>query len=76
MAEPLDEPSALVTLRPPPDDTAARAAVRATEASLLVGVVPVARAPLHLREPVLRISPPPGTPVETFEALARVLATH
>ncbi|MFG1976262.1 ergothioneine biosynthesis PLP-dependent enzyme EgtE [Nonomuraea fuscirosea] len=76
VAEPLDEPSALVTLRPPPDDTAARAAVRATEASLLVGVVPVARAPLHLREPVLRISPPPGTPVETFEALARVLATH
>ncbi|MEV0308216.1 ergothioneine biosynthesis PLP-dependent enzyme EgtE [Nonomuraea fuscirosea] len=76
VAEPLDEPSALVTLRPPPDDTAARAAARADEASLLVGVVPVARAPLHLREPVLRVSPPPGTPVETFEALARALATH
>ncbi|MEV5502438.1 ergothioneine biosynthesis PLP-dependent enzyme EgtE [Nonomuraea fuscirosea] len=76
VAEPLDEPSALVTLSPPPDDTAARAAARATEASLLVGVVPVARAPLHLREPVLRVSPPPGTPVETFEALACALATH
>ncbi|MEV5894260.1 ergothioneine biosynthesis PLP-dependent enzyme EgtE [Nonomuraea fuscirosea] len=76
VAEPLDEPSALVTLKPPPDDPAARAAARAAEASLLVGVVPVARAPLHLREPVLRVSPPPGTPVETFEALARVLTSR
>ncbi|MEU8354619.1 ergothioneine biosynthesis PLP-dependent enzyme EgtE [Nonomuraea sp. NPDC048882] len=76
VAEPLDEPSALVTLKPPPDDTAVRAAARAAEASLLVGVVPVARAPLHLREPVLRVSPPPGTPVETFEALAGVLTSR
>ncbi|WP_043618905.1 aminotransferase class V-fold PLP-dependent enzyme [Nonomuraea candida] len=76
VAEPLGEPSALVTLKPPPGDTAERAAARAREASLLVGVVPVARAPLHLREPVLRVSPPPGTPPETLHALARVLAAR
>ncbi|MEV0614390.1 ergothioneine biosynthesis PLP-dependent enzyme EgtE [Nonomuraea sp. NPDC050404] len=74
VAEPLDEPSALITLRPPKDDTAERAAARAAQASLLVGVVPVARAPLHLREPVLRISPPPGTRTETLHTLARVLS--
>ncbi|MFC7588383.1 hypothetical protein ACFQYP_35270 [Nonomuraea antimicrobica] len=75
VVEPYDEPSALVTLRPPPGDTAERAAARAAEASLLVGVVPTARAPLDLREPVLRVSPPPGTPVDTLHALARVLAS-
>ncbi|GAA3219351.1 ergothioneine biosynthesis PLP-dependent enzyme EgtE [Nonomuraea helvata] len=74
VAEPLDEPSALVTLRPPPGDTAEAAAVRAAESALLVSVVPTARAPLDLREPVLRVSPPPGTPLETLHALARVLA--
>ncbi|MGW6500075.1 ergothioneine biosynthesis PLP-dependent enzyme EgtE [Nonomuraea angiospora] len=74
VVEPLDEPSALVTLRPPPGDSAQSAAVRAAEASLLVSVVPTARAPLDLREPVLRVSPPPGTPVETLHTLARVLA--
>ncbi|MEV4111011.1 ergothioneine biosynthesis PLP-dependent enzyme EgtE [Nonomuraea sp. NPDC049695] len=74
VAEPLDEPSALVTLTPPPGDTAEAAAARAAESSLLVSVVPTARAPLDLREPVLRVSPPPGTPLETLHALARVLA--
>ncbi|MEQ4725858.1 ergothioneine biosynthesis PLP-dependent enzyme EgtE [Nonomuraea sp. B19D2] len=74
VAEPLDEPSALVTLRPPPGDPAEAAAARAADASLLVSVVPTARAPLDLREPVLRVSPPPGTPLETLHALARVLA--
>ncbi|TDD41683.1 aminotransferase class V-fold PLP-dependent enzyme [Nonomuraea terrae] len=74
VAEPSDEPSALVTLRPPPGDTPEHAAARAAEASLLVSVVPYARAPLHLRGPVLRVSPPPGTPEETFHGLARVLA--
>ncbi|WP_113703100.1 ergothioneine biosynthesis PLP-dependent enzyme EgtE [Nonomuraea lactucae] len=75
VAEPLDEPSALVTLRPPPGDTAQHAAARASAESLLVSVVPTARAPLDLREPVLRVSPPPGTPLETLHALARVLAS-
>ncbi|MFD1938189.1 ergothioneine biosynthesis PLP-dependent enzyme EgtE [Nonomuraea mangrovi] len=74
VAEPLDEPSALVTLTPPPGDTAENAAARAAAASLLVSVVPTGRAPLDLREPVLRVSPPPGTPPETLHALARVLA--
>lgn len=75
VAEPLDEPSALVTLTPPPGDPAEKAAARAAAASLLVSVVPIGRAPLALREPVLRVSPPPGTPVETLRALARVLAS-
>ncbi|MEO3868723.1 ergothioneine biosynthesis PLP-dependent enzyme EgtE [Nonomuraea sp. B12E4] len=74
VAEPLDEPSALVTLRPPAGDTAERAVARAAAASLIVSVAPAARAPLHLREPVLRVSPPPGTSLETLHALARVLA--
>ncbi|MEU6792031.1 aminotransferase class V-fold PLP-dependent enzyme [Nonomuraea wenchangensis] len=72
--EPLDEPSALVTLRPPPGDSVADARARAARAGLLVSVVPVARAPLDLTEPVLRVSPPPGTPPETLTALARVLS--
>ncbi|QYC40006.1 Pyridoxal-phosphate-dependent protein EgtE [Nonomuraea coxensis DSM 45129] len=72
--EPLDEPSALVTLRPPPGDSAADARTRAARAGLLVSVAPVARAPLDLTEPVLRVSPPPGTPLETLAALARVLS--
>ncbi|MBE1565077.1 ergothioneine biosynthesis PLP-dependent enzyme EgtE [Nonomuraea africana] len=75
VAEPLEEPSALVTLRPPPGDTAEKAAARAAAASLLVSVVPTGRAPLDLREPVLRVSPPPGTPDETLHVLARVLAS-
>ncbi|MFC7646158.1 aminotransferase class V-fold PLP-dependent enzyme [Streptosporangium lutulentum] len=76
-AEPLDEPSALVTLRPPPgaDPEAAveNARSRAAQASLLVGAVPVGRAPADLPTPVLRISPSPGTRRETLDALARVL---
>ncbi|MBG0830234.1 ergothioneine biosynthesis PLP-dependent enzyme EgtE [Planomonospora sp. ID67723] len=76
-AEPLGEPSAVVTLRPPPGaDPAAAvadAASRAAEAALLVGTVPVARAPLDMPAPVLRVSPSPGTRVESLHALARVL---
>ncbi|MGI5282370.1 ergothioneine biosynthesis PLP-dependent enzyme EgtE [Nonomuraea polychroma] len=73
VVEPLDEPSALVTLRPPPGDSAEDARSRAAGAGLLVGAAPVARAPLDLPEPVLRVSPPPGTPPETLHTLARVL---
>ncbi|MGW4423355.1 ergothioneine biosynthesis PLP-dependent enzyme EgtE [Streptosporangium sp. NPDC004631] len=75
--EPLDEPSAIVTLRPPPgsDPGAAveKAGARAVEASLTVGVVPVARAPEDLPTPVLRVSPPPGASQEDLRTLARVL---
>ncbi|TDD20105.1 ergothioneine biosynthesis PLP-dependent enzyme EgtE [Nonomuraea diastatica] len=74
VAEPLDEPSAIVTLRPPAGDSAEVARARAAEAGLLVGVAPVARAPLDLREPVLRVSPAPGTEAETLHTLARVLS--
>ncbi|MFI7700365.1 ergothioneine biosynthesis PLP-dependent enzyme EgtE [Nonomuraea sp. NPDC049480] len=73
VVEPLDEPSAVVTLRPPPGGSVDDAKSRAARAGLLVGAAPVARAPLDLREPVLRVSPPPGTPSETLHALARVL---
>ncbi|MER5320567.1 ergothioneine biosynthesis PLP-dependent enzyme EgtE [Streptosporangium roseum] len=75
--EPLDEPSAIVTLRPPPgvDPEAAveDARSRAAEASLLIGTVPVGRAPADLPTPVLRISPTPGAYQEDLHALARVL---
>lgn len=75
--EPLDEPSAIVTLRPPPgvDPEAAveDARSRAAEASLLIGAVPVGRAPADLPTPVLRISPSPGAYQEDLHALARVL---
>ncbi|MFB9476507.1 aminotransferase class V-fold PLP-dependent enzyme [Nonomuraea salmonea] len=73
VAEPLDEPSALITLRPPPHDTVEGAAARAAAASLLVGTVPAVRAPLDLQGPLLRVSPPPGTSPETLESLAEVL---
>ncbi|NBE94440.1 ergothioneine biosynthesis PLP-dependent enzyme EgtE [Nonomuraea sp. KC401] len=75
VAEPLDEPSAIVTLRPPPGDSVEAARARAAEAGLLVGAAPVARAPLDLREPVLRVSPAPGTEPETLHTLARILST-
>ncbi|MEO3854844.1 ergothioneine biosynthesis PLP-dependent enzyme EgtE [Acrocarpospora sp. B8E8] len=73
VVEPLDEPSAIVTLRPPPGGSADDARSRAARAGLLVGGAPVTRAPLDLREPVIRVSPPPGTDPETLHALARVL---
>ncbi|MGP3911604.1 ergothioneine biosynthesis PLP-dependent enzyme EgtE [Nonomuraea sp. 10N515B] len=73
VVEPLDEPSALVTLMPPQGGSADDVRSRAARAGLLVGAAPVARAPLDLREPVLRVSPPPGTPAETLHALARLL---
>ncbi|MEO3789249.1 aminotransferase class V-fold PLP-dependent enzyme [Nonomuraea sp. B10E15] len=74
VAEPLDEPSAIVTLRPPAGDSVEAARARAAGAGLLVGAAPVARAPLDLREPVLRVSPAPGTEPETLRTLARVLS--
>ncbi|MFF0866114.1 ergothioneine biosynthesis PLP-dependent enzyme EgtE [Nonomuraea sp. NPDC003560] len=74
--EPYDEPTAIVTLRPPGGADPTRTAAAAAGAGLLVGVAPVARAPLDLREPVLRVSPPPGTRQETLDALARVLDGH
>lgn len=73
VVEPFDEPSALVTLRPPPGADAARTGARAAEEGVPVGVVPVARAPLDLHEPVLRVSPSPDTVPETLETLARLL---
>jgi hercynylcysteine S-oxide lyase len=74
VAEPLDEPSALVTLRPPPGVDVEETRARAARAGLLVSVVPVARAPLDLEGPVLRVSPPPGTHQDTLHRLAGVLA--
>ncbi|TDE44099.1 ergothioneine biosynthesis PLP-dependent enzyme EgtE [Nonomuraea mesophila] len=75
VGEPLDEPSAIVTLRPPAGDSVESARARAAEAGLLVGAAPVTRAPLDLREPVLRVSPAPGTDPETLHTFARVLST-
>ncbi|HEX4814633.1 MAG TPA: ergothioneine biosynthesis PLP-dependent enzyme EgtE [Nonomuraea sp.] len=72
--EPPNEPTGIITLRPPPGDTATSAHARATNAGLLTGITPVARAPLDLHEPLLRVSPPPGTAPEILHALAHVLS--
>ncbi|WP_431895008.1 hypothetical protein [Nonomuraea sp. bgisy101] len=53
-------------LLPQPRKAVGRAAV----ADLPVAVVPPARAPLDLREPVLRVSAPPGTSLKTHPARA------
>ncbi|GLW09220.1 putative hercynylcysteine sulfoxide lyase [Microtetraspora sp. NBRC 13810] len=77
--EPLAEPSAVVTLRPPPGadpaEAVRQARARAAAAGLQVGAVPVDRAPADLPTPVLRVSPPPDVSAEHLHALAHVLST-
>ncbi|SDG04685.1 pyridoxal 5-phosphate dependent beta-lyase [Sinosporangium album] len=74
--EPLDEPSALVTLRPPAGSTAESAAASAAAAGLAVAVVPPARAPGDMTVSLLRVSPSPGASEKVFHRLAGVLATR
>ena len=74
VVEPLDEPTATTTLRPPDGD-----AVVTTRARLLAeqGIVTTAigpqRAPGEMTGPVLRGSPHLDATVEDLEALAAVL---
>lgn len=78
--EPLDEPSAIVTLRPPRAADAAQAAEavadlvrRAAAADLHVGAIPVSRAPADMPTPCLRVSPPLGAWELDIDGLAAVL---
>ena len=78
--EPLDEPSAIVTLRPPrtadaADASEAVAAVvrRAAAADLHVGAIPVSRAPADMPMPCLRVSPPLGARELEIDGLVAVL---
>jgi pyridoxal 5-phosphate dependent beta-lyase len=77
VAEPLDEPTAIVTLRPPagvdPDTAVADAVRRARAASVTVGVIPVTRAPADMPTPVLRVSLPLDTLPHTLTTLAAAL---
>jgi pyridoxal 5-phosphate dependent beta-lyase len=78
VAEPVDEPTAIVTLRPPgganPAEAVEDAAEAARAAGLQVGVITPARAPSDLPTPVLRASLSVGAHRTDIETLAKVLA--
>ncbi|MFT4200773.1 aminotransferase class V-fold PLP-dependent enzyme [Gordonia sp. (in: high G+C Gram-positive bacteria)] len=78
VVEPIDEPSALVTLAPPPgfqaEDVAA-AAARLREAGLLVTPAVAERTPLMLDNSVLRLSPHLDATVEDLDRVAAELRT-
>jgi pyridoxal 5-phosphate dependent beta-lyase len=78
VAEPVGEPTAIVTLRPPrdtdPAEAVANAATAALAAGLQVGVITPARAPSDLPTPVLRASLPVGACYSDIQTLAKVLA--
>lgn len=74
VADPADEPVAIVTLRPPEGvDVAANRARLLAEGIVTTAALP-ARAPGELRAPVLRVSPHLDATEDEFEALARALA--
>jgi pyridoxal 5-phosphate dependent beta-lyase len=77
VAEPVNEPSAIVTLSPPdttdPDTAVATALGSAQMAGIHIGAIPVSRAPADMPTPRLRISLPLGAERDSITALARVL---
>ncbi|MEU2348431.1 ergothioneine biosynthesis PLP-dependent enzyme EgtE [Modestobacter sp. NPDC049651] len=74
--EPLGEPTAITTLRPPDGaDVPATAARLRTEHGVVVTAVGRERAPHELAGPVLRISPHLDATLDDLDALARALAS-
>jgi len=75
IADPLDEPVAIVTLTPPDgvDVVAARARLL-TSAAVVTTVTGPERAPGEMTGPVLRVSPHVDATLADFEALAAALA--
>lgn len=75
--EPIDEPTAITTLAPPPgvDSAAVRARLLA-EHRIVCTVAEIARAPFELTGPVLRISPHVDATDDDISALAQALATR
>jgi pyridoxal 5-phosphate dependent beta-lyase len=75
VVEPLDEPTAITTLRPPPGvDVAAEAARLLAEHRVLVTAVGRERARDELTGPVLRVSPHLDATLDDLDALAAGLA--
>ncbi len=75
VVEPVDEPTAITTLIPPPgvDPVATRAALIA-EHGIVTTVAEVARAPFELTGPVLRLSPHVDVTGDDLERVAAALA--
>jgi hercynylcysteine S-oxide lyase len=77
-AEPADEPTAIITLKPPagvdPAGAVEEAACAARTAGLQVGIITPARAPSDLLTPVLRASLPVGARQGDILTLAQVLS--
>ncbi|MCZ2835831.1 ergothioneine biosynthesis PLP-dependent enzyme EgtE [Modestobacter sp. VKM Ac-2985] len=75
VAEPLDEPTAITTLRPPADVDVRQVAARLrAEHSLLTTAAGRERAPRELSGPVLRVSPHLDSTLEQLDVLATALA--
>lgn len=73
VAEPAAERSGIVTLRPPPDVDVLAVQRRLWEAGVLVGAVPMKRAPADLSTPVLRVSAHVYADADDVRALVEAL---
>jgi pyridoxal 5-phosphate dependent beta-lyase len=74
VVEPLDEPTATTTLRPPDGvDVVATRSHLLTEHGIVVSAIGPERAPGEMTGPVLRVSPHLDVSVEDLEALAAAL---
>lgn len=75
VTEPVDEPTAITTLRPPADVDVRTTVVRLREEhGVLVTAVGRERAPAELDGPLLRVSPHVDAALEDLDALATALA--
>ncbi len=74
VVEPVDEPTATTTLRPPDGvDVVDRAQPAALEHGIVVSAIGPERAPGEMTGPVLRVSPHLDAALEDLEALAAAL---
>jgi pyridoxal 5-phosphate dependent beta-lyase len=71
--EPVDEPTATTTLRPPEGTDVAATRARLLADGIVTTAVPVGRAPGEMTEPVLRISPHLDGRLDDLRALAVAL---
>ena len=74
VADPPDEPVAIVTLRPPDGVSVPETRARLLAAGILTTAVAVARAPGELGGPVLRVSPHLDATDDDLDALAAALS--
>jgi pyridoxal 5-phosphate dependent beta-lyase len=71
--EPLDEPTATTTLRPPEGTDVFATRARLLDAGIVTTAVPRERAPREMTEPVLRVSPHVDGTLDDLHALAAAL---